>query len=155
MSRGLFAKYSWAARYPWLPVAPGPPEPKWRDSCRQRIYRNSRSRAFILGQRSFLVRSHDTAMNHAEAADRAALLHRVGAAYVDALRAGDFEAIPYAEDVVLTNFKAMRTKGPAVPLVGRASLKAKWWDEMRAHYVENGQRPALTLHRVSPSSGPF
>jgi hypothetical protein len=25
--RQLIAKYEWAARYPWLPVAPDPPEP--------------------------------------------------------------------------------------------------------------------------------
>lgn len=84
-------------------------------------------------------------MSPTEASERAALLHRIGAAYVDALRAGDFDAIPYAEEVELTNFRARLTKGLPAPLVGRSNLRARWWDEMRAHYFENGQRPALTL----------
>lgn len=78
-------------------------------------------------------------------ADRAAWLHQIGAAYVDALRDGDFDAIPYAEDIELANFKPRRTRGEPTPLVGRANLEAKWWFEMRGHPFENGQNPPLTL----------
>lgn len=58
-------------------------------------------------------------------ADRVEQLHEVARKYVECLGAGDFEGIPYAEDVELR--APLCPGGSAVPLIGRANLQAVWW----------------------------
>ena len=57
--------------------------------------------------------------------DRTEQLHRIARTYVECLGAGDFEAIPYAEDVELR--APLCPGGSAVPLNGRTNLKEVWW----------------------------
>jgi hypothetical protein len=57
--------------------------------------------------------------------NRADQLHAIGRNYVASLGAGDFESIPYAEDVELR--APLCPGGSTTPLVGRSNLKATWW----------------------------
>jgi hypothetical protein len=53
-------------------------------------------------------------------------LHHLARAYVlDGLGQGNFDAIPYAEDVTLR--APLCPGGSGVPLIGRANLREKWW----------------------------
>ena len=53
-------------------------------------------------------------------------LHQLARAYVsDGLGKGNFDAIPYAEDVSLR--APLCPIGSRVPLVGRANLREHWW----------------------------
>jgi len=55
-----------------------------------------------------------------------AQLHHLARAYVlDGLGKGDFDPIPYAEDVCLR--APLCPGGSGVPLVGRTKLREKWW----------------------------
>jgi len=57
---------------------------------------------------------------------RANQLHHLARAYVlDGLGQGNFDAIPYVEDVSLR--APLCPCGSDVPLVGRANLREKWW----------------------------
>jgi hypothetical protein len=57
---------------------------------------------------------------------RPSQLHHLARAYVlDGLAKGDFDAIPYAEDVTLR--APLCPGGSGVPLIGRARLREKWW----------------------------
>ncbi len=57
--------------------------------------------------------------------ERANTLHRMARDYVTSLGAGDFDSIPYSEDVELR--APLCPGGSAVPLVGRENLKEQWW----------------------------
>ncbi|HMO63969.1 MAG TPA: hypothetical protein PKE47_01865 [Verrucomicrobiota bacterium] len=62
---------------------------------------------------------------------RADQLHALARAYVlDGLGKGDFEAIPYSEDVVLR--APLCPGGSGVPLVGRTNLREQWWTPLPA-----------------------
>lgn len=62
---------------------------------------------------------------------RADQLHQIARAYVtDALGKGDFDAIPYSEDVTL--LAPLCPGGSGVPLVGRTNLREKWWAPLPA-----------------------
>ena len=52
-------------------------------------------------------------------------LHAIGRRYVASLGSGDFEAIPYADDVELR--APFCPGGSNTPLVGRQNLKEIWW----------------------------
>jgi hypothetical protein len=53
-------------------------------------------------------------------------LHQLARAYVlDGLGKGDFDAIPYSEDVTLR--APLCPGGSDVPLTGRTNLREKWW----------------------------
>ncbi len=52
-------------------------------------------------------------------------LHQLARSYVSSLGSGDFESIPYAEDVELR--APLCPGGSAVPLVGRDNLREQWW----------------------------
>lgn len=52
-------------------------------------------------------------------------LHQLARNYVDSLGAGDFESIPYHEQVELR--APINPKGSAEPMRGRDRLKAEWW----------------------------
>lgn len=52
-------------------------------------------------------------------------LHTIGRDYVESLGAGDFESIPYADDVELR--APLCPGGSDTPLVGRERLKEIWW----------------------------
>ena len=52
-------------------------------------------------------------------------LHAIGRSYVASLGAGDFESIPYTEDVELR--APLCPGGSTTPLIGRKSLKETWW----------------------------
>lgn len=52
-------------------------------------------------------------------------LHAIGRGYVASLGAGDFDAIPYADDVELR--APLCPGGSDTPLTGRDSLKEIWW----------------------------
>jgi len=57
---------------------------------------------------------------------RADQLHALARSYVlDGLGKGDFDAIPYSESVTLR--APLCPGGSGVPLVGRSSLREKWW----------------------------
>lgn len=58
--------------------------------------------------------------------DRAARLHALARSYVtDALGRGDFDAIPYVEDVTLR--APLCPGGSSQPLQGREALRTQWW----------------------------
>ena len=57
--------------------------------------------------------------------ERANQLHELARNYVTSLGAGDFDSIPYSEDVELR--APLCPGGSAVPLVGRSNLKEQWW----------------------------
>ena len=57
--------------------------------------------------------------------ERANRLHQMARDYVTSLGAGDFDSIPYSEDVELR--APLCPGGSAVPLVGRENLKEQWW----------------------------
>jgi SnoaL-like domain len=57
--------------------------------------------------------------------NRADQLHTIGRRYVASLGAGDFESIPYAEDVQLR--APLCPGGSTTPLIGRTNLKETWW----------------------------
>lgn len=61
-------------------------------------------------------------------ADRAEQLHNIAHRYVECLGAGDFDSIPYADNVELR--APLCPGGSAVPLVGKASLKEVWWSPL-------------------------
>jgi len=53
-------------------------------------------------------------------------LHHLARAYVlDGLGQGNFDAIPYSENVILR--APLCPGGSAIPLTGKATLKEKWW----------------------------
>lgn len=52
-------------------------------------------------------------------------LHQLARSYVSSLGSGDFDSIPYAEDVELR--APLCPGGSAVPLVGRDNLREQWW----------------------------
>ena len=56
---------------------------------------------------------------------RAKQLHEIARNYVASLGRGDFESIPYAEEVELR--APLCPGGSAAPLAGRSALKEKWW----------------------------
>lgn len=56
---------------------------------------------------------------------RAKQLHNIARGYVHSLGQGDFDAIPYDNDVELR--APLCPGGSSVPLVGRSNLKAVWW----------------------------
>ena len=51
-------------------------------------------------------------------------LHEIATTYVECLGAGDFDGIPYAEDVEL---RAPLCPGGSAVLTGRTILKEVWW----------------------------
>ena len=58
--------------------------------------------------------------------ERASLLHSLASGYVtDGLGAGDFDAIPYADNVVLR--APLCPGGSGVPLEGKENLREIWW----------------------------
>ena len=57
--------------------------------------------------------------------ERANQLHELARNYVTSLGVGDFDSIPYSEDVELR--APLCPGGSAVPLVGRSNLKEQWW----------------------------
>jgi hypothetical protein len=57
--------------------------------------------------------------------ERSDLLHEIAGNYVTSLGAGDFDSIPYSEDVELR--APLCPGGSAVPVVGRENLKEQWW----------------------------
>jgi hypothetical protein len=57
--------------------------------------------------------------------NRAGQLHSIGRGYVRSLGAGDFDSIPYTEDVELR--APLCPGGSTTPLIGRRNLKEKWW----------------------------
>ena len=57
--------------------------------------------------------------------NRADQLHAIARRYVGSLGAGDFESIPYAEDVELR--APLCPGGSSMPLIGRKNLKQTWW----------------------------
>ena len=57
---------------------------------------------------------------------RTELLHQLARAYVlEGLGKGNFDAIPYAEGVILR--APLCPGGSATPLAGRANLREQWW----------------------------
>jgi len=63
---------------------------------------------------------------HADATTRSAQLHAIARGYVtEALGKKNFDAIPYADDVVLR--APIAPGGSAHPLVGRENLRTIWW----------------------------
>ena len=59
---------------------------------------------------------------------RAKQLHNIARGYVHSLGKGDFDAIPYDNDVELR--APFCPGGSSVPLVGRSNLKEVWWAPM-------------------------
>ena len=57
--------------------------------------------------------------------NRVEQLHAIGREYVSSLGAGDFDSIPYAENVELR--APLCPGGSTTPLVGRGNLKSIWW----------------------------
>ncbi len=58
--------------------------------------------------------------------ERASFLHALAASYVnDGLGTGNFDAIPYTDDVVLR--APLCPGGPGVPLRGKENLREVWW----------------------------
>ena len=57
--------------------------------------------------------------------DRAQQLHAIGRGYVASLGAGNFDSIPYADNVELR--APLCPGGSSTPLVGRSNLKEQWW----------------------------
>ena len=58
--------------------------------------------------------------------ERANLLHSLASGYVtDGLGTGDFDAIPYADDVVLR--APLCPGGSLVPIEGKENLRETWW----------------------------
>ncbi len=63
--------------------------------------------------------------------ERASFLHALAASYVnDGLGAGNFDAIPYMDDVVLR--APLCPGGPGVPLRGKENLREVWWQPLPA-----------------------
>ena len=60
--------------------------------------------------------------------ERAKQLRNIARGYVHSLSTGDFDAIPYDNDVELR--APLCPGGSSVPLVGRSNLKAVWWAPM-------------------------
>jgi hypothetical protein len=61
--------------------------------------------------------------------DRRAELRRVAEAYFRGLSQGDFEAIPFAENV---EFRApLAPGGSAIPLTGRKTVEEIWWKPLK------------------------
>jgi hypothetical protein len=52
-------------------------------------------------------------------------LSEIGRKYVECLGNGDFDSIPYADDVELR--APLCPGGSAVPLIGKKNLKEVWW----------------------------
>ena len=52
-------------------------------------------------------------------------LHQLARNYVSSLGSGDFDSIPYAENVELR--APLCPGGSAVPLLGKDNLKEQWW----------------------------
>lgn len=62
-------------------------------------------------------------------ADRAARLHSIARGYVtDGLGGKSFDAIPYAEDVVLR--APLCPGGSTTPLIGRENVRTLWWSPL-------------------------
>jgi glyoxylase I family protein len=59
---------------------------------------------------------------------RRAKLHSAAEAYFDGLARRDFDAIPYAEDLVLR--APLVPGGVANPLSGRATVRSVWWEPL-------------------------
>jgi len=59
---------------------------------------------------------------------RAKQLHNIARGYVHSLGKGDFDAIPYDNDVELR--APFCPGGSSVPIVGRSNLKEVWWAPM-------------------------
>jgi hypothetical protein len=57
--------------------------------------------------------------------DRADRLHKIGRSYVASLGSGNFDSIPYTEDVELR--APLCPGGSTTPLTGRRNLKEIWW----------------------------
>jgi hypothetical protein len=57
--------------------------------------------------------------------NRADTLHAIARDYVRSLGAGDFDSIPYAENVELR--APLCPGGSTAPLIGRRNLKETWW----------------------------
>ena len=57
--------------------------------------------------------------------ERSDKLHEIARNYVMSLGAGDFDSIPYSEDVELR--APLCPGGSAVPVVGKGNLKDQWW----------------------------
>ena len=57
--------------------------------------------------------------------ERARQLHEIARNYVASLGAGEFDRIPYAENVELR--APLCPGGSGTPLVGRNNLKTTWW----------------------------
>jgi hypothetical protein len=57
--------------------------------------------------------------------ERQQQLHQMARDYVASLGAGDFDSIPYAEDVELR--APLCPGGSTVPVLGRANLEEVWW----------------------------
>lgn len=65
-------------------------------------------------------------IQHTDATTRSAQLHALARGYVtEALGKKNFDAIPYADDVVLR--APIAPGGSAHPLVGRENLRTIWW----------------------------
>ena len=57
--------------------------------------------------------------------ERSDKLHEIARNYVASLGTGDFDSIPYSEDVELR--APLCPGGSAVPVVGKDNLKEQWW----------------------------
>ncbi len=57
--------------------------------------------------------------------ERSDKLHEIARNYVKSLGAGDFDSIPYSEDVELR--APLCPGGSAVPVAGKGNLKEQWW----------------------------
>jgi len=55
-------------------------------------------------------------------------LHQIARNYVDSLDSGDFDSIPYAENVELR--APLCPGGSANPLLGKNNLKEVWWSPL-------------------------
>ena len=55
-------------------------------------------------------------------------LHQIARNYVESLGSGDFDSIPYAEDVELR--APLCPGGSAVPLTSKENLKEIWWSPL-------------------------
>jgi hypothetical protein len=61
--------------------------------------------------------------------DRAKQLHSIARAYVNSVGSGDFESIPYVEEIELR--APLCPGGSTTPLIGRLNLKETWWAPLR------------------------
>lgn len=57
--------------------------------------------------------------------ERANQLHQIARTYVECLGSGDFDNIPYHENVVLR--APINPGGSSAPMAGRTNLKENWW----------------------------